>query len=130
MRAMWILRPTLVAALAGLSLLGTACDDGVGNDGKVVGGPCAISDDCDEGSLCLGGSDLRFPGGTCSKRCGVELGCPGDSACVQLAVGGVCLLPCSDASTCREGYQCNFHPNQNGDGNTAVCIVEVVQMAE
>jgi predicted small secreted protein len=129
MRTMLVLRPGLVAAVAALAMLTAGCDDGVGNDGKVVGGPCAASADCEEGSFCLGGSDLRFPGGTCSKRCGIEAECPGDSACVR-DVGGVCLLPCADASTCREGYECNFMPNQSGEGSTAVCIVEVQQMAQ
>lgn len=114
------------------SLLVAGCDDGVGKDGKVVGGPCVLSDDCERGSKCLGGDDLRFPGGTCSKACGEEEPCPGESACVRLdpeLPAGVCLLPCNDVASCREGYECHYLSNQTGDGSTTpVCFVEVQSM--
>jgi hypothetical protein len=105
-----------------IAALYAACDEGdVGKDGTLVGGPCAFSDECDEpnGSFCL--SDESFPGGTCAKRCVEQETCPDGSACVNKN-SGICLLLCTGQADCREGYECTLLANQEGGGQSSVCI--------
>jgi hypothetical protein len=95
--------------------------DDVGTEGKLVGGPCAFSSECDEsgGSLCL--LEESFPGGTCAVRCANQDQCPDGSRCVNKNTG-ICLLSCGGADDCRAGYACEILDDQEGGGASTVCI--------
>ncbi|HZO11692.1 MAG TPA: hypothetical protein VFB62_00485 [Polyangiaceae bacterium] len=111
-----------LALVFGVLVLHAACKgDDVGKDGTTVGGPCAFSNECDEddGSFCL--SDESFPQGTCGKRCATQEQCPAGSACVNKN-SGVCLLSCSGGGDCRENYACQSLENQDGTGQSSVCM--------
>ena len=65
---------TRLLSLAITSLLFIACgNDGVGNNGGLVGGSCTSAADCE--FRCETGGDL--PGGTCTVACNVDDDCPG-----------------------------------------------------
>lgn len=102
--------------LLSCSLL-VACDDGVSNEGALVGGPCLDSTDCDQ--RCQTGGD--FPQGTCTLACNTDADCPEDTWCVDKE-GGICLLACTHPSDCRGGYNCEGVTNRTHGGDSLVCI--------
>ena len=111
---------TLIIASSACSLLFAGCGNGVGPEGKVVGGTCSASTVCAGGSFCLSGGD--FPSGTCSVRCSkVDPSCPAGSTCVDKE-GGVCLLTCGATIECRPGYQCKGKRRIDDSGEALVCI--------
>jgi hypothetical protein len=99
------------------SLFLFACGGGVGNDGTLVGGPCATDRDCAE--LCARGGD--FPGGTCTVPCLDDRDCPSDTACIDKE-GGICLLLCHFDTDCRPGYECEDESRRGASGKATVCI--------
>ncbi|MEZ4441350.1 MAG: hypothetical protein R3B72_19780 [Polyangiaceae bacterium] len=108
----------LLAAL----LLPLACGDsfGVGTDGQDVGGPCAGPEDCGPDSFCV--SDTGdFPGGSCAMNCDSHADCPDGSFCISTK-GGICVLGCDTADDCRAGYDCESKSDQDGGGESKVCI--------
>lgn len=112
-----------VSATALLTLLTSACgndsgEDGIGNAGDVVGGPCQTTDACAEGSECIVGGD--FPGGMCTVACSSDADCPGATRCISNE-GGICMLPCETKADCREGFQCEGKSREGGDGDKKVC---------
>lgn len=79
----------MVLALALLS----GCDTG-----GALGDACGL---CKQGLACAG--DL--PGGLCIADCSSEA-CPDGAICLPVAGNSWCLKSCTDASRCRQGYQC------------------------
>jgi hypothetical protein len=115
-------------AAAGLVLGAlTACGNGVGTDGAVVGGSCAGVADCSqvERSRCETGS--LFPEGYCLHFCRPAVDDAGDeqtpcrdgAACVDLTIEGrVCLDECDADGDCRDGYTCQTPT----EGGPSVCL--------
>jgi hypothetical protein len=97
----------------------SACGDGVGNDGDVVGGPCQSNDDCDSDSMCEDSGD--FPGGTCTVECESDSDCPDGTRCVDKD-SGICLLECESPDDCRNGYGCEEKSVKDDGGKANVCI--------
>lgn len=97
-----------------------ACGSGVGNDGAIVGGACAVNNECDIDSRCLTGAG--FPGGYCARTCTSDEDCPEGSACAD-EEGGVCMVACGGSGECRsdEGYECVERAARDGAGATMVC---------
>ena len=108
---------TLVALAAAACGDGSG-DDGIGNKGDVVGGPCQTTDACADGSECIVGGD--FPGGMCTVACSSDADCPGGTRCISNE-GGICMLPCESKADCREGFQCEGKSREGGDGDKKVC---------
>lgn len=103
-------------------LLLTGCGDdtpAVGVTGVVVGGACALHQDCAAGSVCLAGGD--FPDGTCSVPCNSDGDCPGGTACVDKD-GDYCLLACQYSTDCRPGYTCKARDRVGISGQALVCL--------
>jgi hypothetical protein len=117
--ARFALRASVALALAASLILVTGCGGGVGNDGPVVGGPCAANIDCAQGSMCVTGGD--FPGGTCTVACRNDDDCPGGTACIDKE-GGICLLLCHFDEDCRPGYDCDDEDRRGHSGKATVCI--------
>jgi len=92
----------------------------VGPDGQDVGGSCKKDADCGPDSFCVV-KDGDFPSGTCSMECNSHQDCPEGSACIS-ANGGICALSCESADQCRDGYGCESKSDQQGDGESRVCI--------
>jgi hypothetical protein len=113
------MRPRLFSILAPLVLAFgfVHCNEGVGLDGDVVGGPCRGNRDCAE--RCLRGGD--FPGGTCTVDCRDDRDCPASTYCIDVS-GGVCLLDCYDRHDCRRDYRCRNKRRRGHSGRTHVCI--------
>lgn len=110
-------------ALASLGACGDATADllaseGVGEAGKVVGGPCAADQDCEAGSSCLRSED--FPGGTCSRPCLGDDQCPAGTRCVEEDKGR-CLVGCVVPADCRAGYSCRGKDHMGAEGDVLVC---------
>lgn len=107
--------------LLSIALLFSIACGRVGNDGTLVGGPCADEKDCDSDSRCLLSKD--FPGGTCAMNCTRHSDCPSGTRCVNIE-GGVCLLECRDAEDCRGGYSCKGKRNAytSSDDESLVCV--------
>src|SRR5687768_9792537 len=103
-----------ITSIVGLMILAFACsgDDGVGNNGGVVGGPCANSNECE--FRCQMGGD--FPQGTCVKPCNVDDDCPSGTNCINQD-GGICLLACNKPDDCRNGYNCEGKENRGHGGD-------------
>lgn len=94
-----------------------ACgDDGVGNDGAFVGGPCADSGDCE--LRCQQGGD--FPQGLCTRPCNLDADCPDGTFCINTE-GGICMLGCRLPQDCRDGYNCEGRENRGHGGDSLVC---------
>jgi hypothetical protein len=114
----YALASSLVFTLA----LSTGCGDSfsVGPDGKDVGGECENDDDCGPDSFCIT-NDEDFPGGTCSIECSSHEDCPEGTRCISTN-GGVCALECNSEDDCRDGYGCESKSDEQGDGESMVCI--------
>jgi hypothetical protein len=111
-----MLRLTL-AAFAICMLFACSGNDGVGNDGAYIGGPCVSSSQCDFQCSTSG----EFPQGTCTKPCASDGDCPGGTFCIDRE-GGICLLGCDLPSDCRGGYNCKGEKNRGHGGDSLVCI--------
>jgi hypothetical protein len=106
------LRLALILAISALA----ACDDGVGFDGSLVGGPCIDSSQCD--FRCETGGE--YPQGMCTRPCNVDGDCPDDTFCINRE-GGICMLGCALPSDCRGGYNCEGRENRGHGGDSLVC---------
>ncbi len=100
--------------LVGLSLLAGCGDDPVGENSRVVGGPCEGHSDCEE--RCL----VSFPGGMCTLTCESDGDCPGGSACVDVQ-DGVCLMECQEDRDCPGGYECDDEDRFGASGEVDIC---------
>lgn len=65
----------------------------------LVGAPCAVEDDCDDGVCCLSEDCGR---GMCTYLCGTNADCPPGLLCE----GGFCFWQCSVDTDCAPGQQC------------------------
>ncbi len=106
----------LVASSLGLVFF-VGCDDDVGNDGTLVGGPCRSNSDCEE--YCETGGD--FPEGMCTVECRDSQDCPSDTWCIDKK-GGICALYCEANDWCRRGYDCKTEKLKGDRGEEFVCI--------
>lgn len=79
--------------------------------------PGFVGQACTESAMCGGGACIQspfLPGGYCGgdcladEHCGIEGGCMRDRGAVTFGFPGMCMLPCSSDSECREaeGYRC------------------------
>lgn len=98
------------------SLLAACGGDDVGNDGRLVGGPCASSGDCEYRCEL----DGDFPQGTCTRPCLTDGDCPDGTFCINKN-GGICLLGCQVPADCRGGYNCLGKENRGHGGDSLVC---------
>jgi hypothetical protein len=112
-------RLAIVLSIGCLVSCGSDADDGVGNEGDVVGGPCTDFMDCAPESYCETGGD--FPGGVCTLDCRDDRDCPEGTACIDKQ-GGICLLLCNFDSDCRQGYDCDDEDRRGASGKATVCI--------
>jgi hypothetical protein len=108
----------LIGMVFGLALW-AGCDDGVGNDGRFIGGPCDGDRDCSSSSRCVRGGD--FPDGTCTISCRDDFDCPSGTACIDRE-GGICLLLCDFDRDCRPRYDCKPRSRRGHSGDATVCI--------
>ena len=108
---------------------GAAVVDATPGDGA-PGAPCTGDDQC-TGSLCLGGA---FAGGYCSSpvnECNPGGGACGDAGLCTKA-GGVdvdgadvqefCLVACTGAGQCRQGYSCCYGATYANMMGVMVCV--------
>ena len=101
--AMWrAIRLCLVLCTFGLSSI--ACT-------AIVGDACLIDADCGAGLIC----DASQPEGYCTRANCAEQECPDEALCVTYdADTSYCVLPCTSAGDCRDGYLCvddfGLHP--------------------
>jgi len=109
---------SLFTLLAAAALAGSGCGDDVGPLGAIVGGPCAVYQDCAAGSACLTDSD--FPGGLCTLYCAYNEQCPAGSACVDKK-GGICMSSCINNQDCRDRYYCEIKKRKDKLGEALVC---------
>lgn len=64
------------------------------------------------------------PEGYCTQACALDDECGTGATCVNYGTsGGICLVNCSDASPCRDGYVCIAHL-RDGDPEEKVCVPE------
>lgn len=109
-------RVALLASFTTLLLLGCG-DEGIGNEGDVVGGTCETADDCHD--RCVRSGD--FPQGVCTVSCSVDDDCPDGTHCIAKE-GGICLLACELPSDCRGGFTCQGEENRGHGGDSLVCV--------
>lgn len=77
-----------------------ACRANPGGDCEgLIGGRCAVTDDCADGVCCL---DDKCGGGTCTYLCGGDRDCPGAMACEN----GFCFFRCGRDEDCGPGQKC------------------------
>lgn len=105
-----------LALMLAITALAAACDDGVGNDGSLVGGACSSSNDCE--FRCETGGD--FPQGLCTRPCNIDDDCPDGTFCIDTQ-DGICMLGCQRPSDCRGGYNCEGRRNRGHGGDSLVC---------
>ena len=118
--ALWLLIP-LSCGDTRADFLADGPEVTVGNQGKVVGGPCTDRTSCAAGSLCL--KDDSFPGGICTKACSINEPCPASAVCVA-EKDGVCLVTCTLPQTCRTGYTCKKETLFGAQEEKLVCSGE------
>ena len=87
-------------------------------EASVVGGECTGDAACED--RCLTGD--KFPGGMCAVTCRTDADCPAATLCVKHAGGAFCMLECSDASQCRDGYRCTEQDRSGFPTPQPVCI--------
>ena len=78
----------------------------VGCGGTTIGHPCTVSQDCQNGQICL----TAAPGGSCVKGCAIEgdtKSCPGGTVCATQMGGLYCSATCGGQGDCRDDYQCS-----------------------
>ena len=127
------MRLVLVTRLAGIVLILVlvllvvgpfACGvDDVGPQGHMVGGRCAVDNDCVK--RCVTGTS--FPGGYCTVSCATDNDCPGGATCAAVSgiTGGICLATCRVPADCNgygAGYQCNRQTSQAGGAGALACV--------
>jgi hypothetical protein len=108
----------------GLGLLGlltvVACGaDPVGPAGRLVGGACSASNQCD--SYCT--TDKHYPGGMCTVLCASDAQCPAGTACVNEDANFCAVVCASDAQCAAFGrdYFCKSRDRVGASGSTPVC---------
>ena len=112
---------------------GGAADDAGAPDASALGGlgaPCAAAADCDLGdggdAVCatrVRMSDVRFPGGYCSRACADDAACPEGAVCWQAStIDGFCVAPCGPLDArCRPDYSCGTPATGTLDDATPIC---------
>ena len=110
----------LLAFAVANAFLGCGDEFQVGANGEDVGASCTSDGDCGPDSRCITG-DEDFPGGQCTIDCSSHDDCPEGSRCISTN-GGVCALACESADDCREGYDCESKSDEQGQGESDVCI--------
>ena len=83
------------------------CSDEPAEPTAQIGAACEADDDCSSG-WCL--SESTFPGNYCSVlNCSADSPCPAGASCLQYTKEyAFCLASCSDVSSCRTGYVCEY----------------------
>jgi len=84
---------------------------------SLIGGACLSTADCGEGQdpVCFRNTlfnksgTYSVPGGYCSTRCTDDTDCGDSGVCVSFGTTGkFCFGGCTNASTCRAGYKCDY----------------------
>lgn len=119
------------AADAGSS---SSADGGASSSASTtIGQACLTDSDCSgaatkcnlQVSIPFGGLSINFAGGYCTKgctanaECGAGAACPLSGAAAFLPDLSVCLKQCTEASDCRQGYNCSALPAFPGLGGGA-----------